>query len=83
MEDEIWRQIVGKYQVEEHLIERNVEQFSHVGATPLGYTELGRELGHVGDTPTAEAIIEGTFVQDALSDDALVAIVKQLRQRPR
>jgi hypothetical protein len=35
-EDRLWRQIVGKVQVEEHLIERNVEQFSHAGATPLG-----------------------------------------------
>jgi hypothetical protein len=41
-EDGHWRQIVGKPQVEEHLIERNFEQFSHVGATPLGFTELGR-----------------------------------------
>jgi hypothetical protein len=41
-EDGLWRKIVGKTQVEEHLIERNVEQFSHAGATPLGYTELGR-----------------------------------------
>jgi hypothetical protein len=43
-EDGLWQQIVGKTQVEEHLIERNVEQFSHAGATPLGYTDLGREL---------------------------------------
>jgi hypothetical protein len=42
-EDGLWRQIFGKTQVEERLIERNVEQFSHAGATPLGYTELGRE----------------------------------------
>jgi hypothetical protein len=41
-EDGLWRQIVGKVQVEEHLIERNVEQFSHAGATPLGYTDMGR-----------------------------------------
>jgi hypothetical protein len=80
MEDGLWRQIVGKVQVEEHLIERNVEQFSHAGATPLGYTELGRELGHAGDTPMAEAILEGTFVNDSLSDDALASIVKQLRK---
>jgi hypothetical protein len=36
-EDGHWRQIIGKTQVEEHLIERDVEQFSHAGATPLGY----------------------------------------------
>jgi hypothetical protein len=81
-EDGVWRQIVGKVQVEEHLIERNVEQFSHAGATPLGYTELGRELGHTGDTPMAEAILEGTFEHDSLYDDALAAIVKQLRKHP-
>jgi hypothetical protein len=81
-EDGFWRQIVGKVHVEEHLIGRNVEQFSHAGATPLGYTELGRELDHTGDTPMAEAILEGTFEHDSLSDDALAAIVKQLRKHP-
>jgi hypothetical protein len=53
-EDGLWRQIVGKTQVEEHLIEIIVE-------TPLGYTELVRELGHTGDTPMPEAILDGTF----------------------
>jgi hypothetical protein len=43
--------------VEEHLIEWNVEQLSHAGATPLDYTELGRELGHTRNTPMAEATI--------------------------
>jgi hypothetical protein len=81
-EDGLWSQIIGKVQVEEHLIERNVEQLSHAGATPLGYTELGRELGHTGDTPMAEAILEGTLVQDSLSDDALAVIVKQLQKNP-
>jgi hypothetical protein len=81
-EDGIWRQIVRKTQVEEHLIERNVEQLSHAGVTPLGYTDLGRELGHTGDTPMAEAIIDGTFEHDSLSDDALAAILKQLRKHP-
>jgi hypothetical protein len=80
MEDDLWCQIVGKDQVEEHIIERNVEQFSHAGATPLGYTELGQEMGHNGDTPMAKAIIEGTFDNNALSDDALAAIVKQLQK---
>jgi hypothetical protein len=82
MEDGTWRQIVGKDQVVEHLIERNVEQFSHAGATPLGYTELGQELGHTGDTPMAETILEGTFDHDSLSDDALADIVKQLWKHP-
>jgi hypothetical protein len=79
-EDGLWRQIVGTVQVEEHLIERNVEQFSHAGATLLGYTELGHELGHTGDTPMAEAILDGNFEHDSLSEDALSAIVKQLRK---
>jgi hypothetical protein len=82
IEDGLWRQIVGKNQVEEHLIERNVEQFYRAGATPLGYTELGQALGHTCDTPMAEAILEGTFDNDALSDDTPAAIVKQLRQHP-
>jgi hypothetical protein len=81
-EDGIWCQIVGKVQVDKHLIERNVEQFSHAGAIPLGYTELGRELGHTGDTSMDEAILGGTFEHDSLSDDPLAAIVKQLRKHP-
>jgi hypothetical protein len=82
MEDGVWRQIVGKYQVEEHLIQRNVEQFSHAGATPLGYMELGQELGHTDDTPMNEAIIEGTFEHDSLSNSALVAIWKKIWKHP-
>jgi hypothetical protein len=81
-EDGLWRQILGKTQVEEHLIERNVEQFSHAGATPLGYTKLGRELGHTGDTPMTKAILDGTFVHESLTDEALVAILQQLRKHP-
>jgi hypothetical protein len=81
-EDGLWRQIVGKTQVEEHLIERNVKQFSHAGATPLGYTELGRELGHMGYTPMAEAILDGTFEHESLTDEALAAILQQLRKHP-
>jgi hypothetical protein len=81
-EDGLWRQIVRKTQVEEHLIERNVEQFSHAGATPLGYTDLGRELGHTGDTRMAESILGGTFEHDSLTDKALAAIFKQLRKHP-
>jgi hypothetical protein len=61
MEDILWRQIVGNDKVEEHIIEWNMEHFSHAGATPLGYTELGQELGHTGDTPMAEAVLEGTL----------------------
>jgi hypothetical protein len=78
----LWRQIFGKNQVEEHLIEINVEQFSHAGATPLGYTDLGRELGHTGYTPVAEAILDGTFEHESLTDEALAAILQQLRKHP-
>jgi hypothetical protein len=81
-EDGLWRQIFGKTQVEEHLIERNVKQFSHAGATPLGYTDLGRELGHTGDTPMAEAILDGTFEHESLTDEALETILQQLRKHP-
>jgi hypothetical protein len=81
-EDGLLCQLVGKVQVEEHLIEQNVKQFSHAGLTLLGYTGLGRELGHTGDTPMAEAILDGTFEHDSLYDDALLAIVKQLRKHP-
>jgi hypothetical protein len=59
-----------------------VEHFSHAGEIPLGYTELGQELGHTGNTPMDDAILEGTFKNDALSDDALAAIVKQLLNHP-
>jgi hypothetical protein len=68
--------------VEEHLIERNVKQFSHAGATPLGYTDLGRELVHTGNTPMVEAILDGTFKHESLMDEALAAILKQLRKHP-
>jgi hypothetical protein len=43
--------IEEKYEVEHHLISRNVEQFSHSGATPFGFTDLGKELGHTGAAP--------------------------------
>jgi hypothetical protein len=86
MEDGVWRHIVGKDQVEENIIEQYVEHFSHAGATPLGYTELGRELGrelgHTGDTPMTEAILDDTFEHDAVSDVSLSAIVKQLQENP-
>jgi hypothetical protein len=34
LEDVIWIQIAGNDPVEENIIERDVEQFSHTGATP-------------------------------------------------
>jgi hypothetical protein len=82
MEDGHRRQIVCKTQVEEHLIERNVEQLSHAGATPLGYIALGRKLGHTGDTMMAEAILDGTIEHESLTDEALAAILQKLWKDP-
>jgi hypothetical protein len=78
----IWKQIQGKESIEEHIAKRNMEQFSHAGKTPFGYTPLGAELGHTGDTQMAEDILDGTLEHEALRDNALQAIVKQLRQQP-
>jgi hypothetical protein len=76
----LWQQIIGI--LEGHLIKRNVEQFSHAGATPFGYTELGKYLGHTGDSQMAQYIYDGTLEHDALSDGAIHAIVAQLRKHP-
>jgi hypothetical protein len=57
----IWKQIQGNESIEEHIAKRNMEQFSHAGNTPFGYTPLGEELGHTGDTQMAEDILEGTL----------------------
>jgi hypothetical protein len=56
----IWKQIQGKESIEEHIAQKNMEQFLHAGKTPLGYTPLGEELGHTGDTQMAEDIMTGT-----------------------
>jgi hypothetical protein len=72
----IWKQIQGKESIEEHIAHRNVEQLSHAGKTPFGYTPLGEELGHTGDTKMAEDILEGTLEHEALRDEAIQAIVK-------
>jgi hypothetical protein len=81
-EDGIWRQIVGKDQVEEHLIERNVYQFSHTGATTFWATRNWVRNWVTGDTPMADFILEGTFEHDALYDDALASIIIQLWKHP-
>jgi hypothetical protein len=44
----VWKQPTGMEEFEEHLIPRNLEQFSHAGATPFGYRPLDKELGHTG-----------------------------------
>jgi hypothetical protein len=76
------KHIIGKDDLEDHLIERNIEQFSHAGATPFGYTDLGKELGHTGDSQKAQSIFEGTLEHTALSNSAIQAIVEQLRKHP-
>jgi hypothetical protein len=78
----LWKQITGKDDIEDHLISHNAEQFSHDGATPFGYTELGKELGHTVDSPMAQAIYEGTLEHEALIDSAIHAILEQLRKHP-
>jgi hypothetical protein len=39
------RKVEDKEITEDHLMERNIEQFSHAGETPFGYSDLGAELG--------------------------------------
>jgi hypothetical protein len=68
--------------MEENIAHRNVEQFSHARKTPFGYTELGDTLGHTGDSPLAEDFLDGKEDHPALTNEALHAIVKQLRRHP-
>jgi hypothetical protein len=64
-------------------MKRNVKQFSHAGgATPFGYTELGKDLGHTGDSQMVQDIYDGTLEHDALSDGSINAIAAQLRKHP-
>jgi hypothetical protein len=64
----MWKQLTGNEEIEEHLIVRNVEQFSHAGAMPFGYTPLGKELYHTGDSPMADEIYNGILDHEALND---------------
>jgi hypothetical protein len=68
--------------MEEHIAQHNVEQFSHAGKTPFGYTELGDALGNTGDSPLAEDILYGKADHPALTNEALRAIIKQLSRHP-
>jgi hypothetical protein len=76
----LWKHIIGKDDLEYHLIERNIEQFYHSGATPSGYTDLGKELGHTGDSQMVQSIFEGALEHIALSNSEIQAIVEQLRK---
>jgi hypothetical protein len=78
----LWKQIIGKDNLKDHLIERKFEQFSHAGATPFGYTDLGKEFGHTDDSQTAQSIFEGTLEHADLNDIAIHNIVEQLRKHP-
>jgi hypothetical protein len=78
----LWKYIRGNDDLDHHLIARNVQQFSHAGATPFRYTELGKELGHTGDSPMAHTAYDGTLEHEALSDSAIHAIVEQLCKHP-
>jgi hypothetical protein len=57
----LWKHNIGKDELKDHLIGRNVEQLYHYGATPFSYTDLGKELGHMGDSQMAQDIYEGTL----------------------
>jgi hypothetical protein len=74
--------LTGKEEIEEHLIARNVEQFSHAWSTPFGYTPLGKELDHTGDSHMADDIYNGTLDHEALGNEAINTIVNQLRKHP-
>jgi hypothetical protein len=80
--DGTWTHIIGKDDLEDNLIQRNVEQFSLEEETPFGYSPLGKKLGHTGHSQMADAIHEGTLEHEALSDLAINAVVKQLRKHP-
>jgi hypothetical protein len=80
--DGSWSRIDTKEQVESLLINRNVEKFSHASNTPFGYTALGDELGHRGDTLMADDIYNGTLEHRSLTDHDVRAIVKPLRNHP-
>jgi hypothetical protein len=77
-----WTKIENNAEVESHLIDRNVEQFSHAGTTPFGYTEPGKELGHTGNSDMAENILNGTLDQECMDNDVIGAIVGQLKRHP-
>jgi hypothetical protein len=80
--DGTWTQVIGKDDLEDHLIQRNVDQFSIARETLFEYSPLGKELGHTGDSEMADAIHEGTLEHEALSDVAINSVVKQLRKHP-
>jgi hypothetical protein len=77
-----WMNIEDKEEVENHLIARNVDQFSHVGATPFGNTQLRKELRHTGDSDMAEITMNGTLDHECMEYEAIRAVVEQLKRYP-
>jgi hypothetical protein len=77
-----WRKVEDKEIMEEHLMEQNIEHFSHAGKNPFGYSDLGAELGHTWDSQMANDILEGTLQHEFLSNEAIREIVNQLREHP-
>jgi hypothetical protein len=75
-----WTKIEDNEEVEHHPMARNVEQFSHAGATPFEFTDLGKELGHTGGSAMAEDIMDGTLEHECMKDESIRAIVQQLKR---
>jgi hypothetical protein len=58
-ENGIWIIIKGKYVAEDHIIDQHISQLSHVGETPVGYSDLGQEVGYTGDSTMVDVIFRG------------------------
>jgi hypothetical protein len=60
----------------------SLEQFSHAGSNPFGYTVRGKELRHTGDSDMAESILNGTLEHECMDNKAIRAIFGQLTRHP-
>jgi hypothetical protein len=49
---------------------------------PFGYTDLGKDIGHTGESQMAQDIYDATLEHDALSDGSINAIIVQLWKQP-
>jgi hypothetical protein len=77
-----WKKVEDKEIMEEHLMEQKIEKLYHAGKTQLVYLDLGAELGHTGDSQMANDILKGTSQHESLSNEAIRAIMNQLREHP-
>jgi hypothetical protein len=77
-----WKKVEDKELMEEHLMERNIEQFLHAGNTPFGYLDFGAKLGHTWDSQMANDTLDSTLQHECLSNEAIRAILNQLRAHP-